>query len=327
MAKAPEFDLIDIAQALSKRRRIILIVTLACGLIAALFFLLTKRDYEAKAEFFVSNPQYADRNNLFRTNESQFLDYFTNEDDMDKVLAIANSENLRAKVVDRQGLYQIYQLDTGDRKDQAKMALRFRKNYKAKRTDNQSMEITYTDTNPELAANVANEAVRVVEDIYTGYFNDLRHSIYKAIERKADQNDSAIAVLTDSLAHMRDRYGIYDIISPTRPGIMNVGGMRSNGKPSFGRGVEEVQNIEAIKDQYVRDRAAYVSLMNEFSTGTRENELPLIHVITAASRPIEFKGLGLVLTIIAGMLIGLFFTAVSVLISAYYRKLLSVERN
>jgi uncharacterized protein involved in exopolysaccharide biosynthesis len=324
MATAPGFDLIDIAHALNRKRNLIIIITVLCGIVAAVFYLVSKKDYEAKTEFFVSNPLYADRNNLFRTHESRFVDYFTNEDDMDKVIAIANSEILRVKVVGREDLFTAYNLDSSKQNDKARMAVVFRKKYEVKRTENQNMEITYTDTDPQLAANVANEAVKVAEEIYSGYFNDIRMNIYKAISEKARESDSTIAVMTDTLARLRDHYGIYDIISPSRAGSTSL---KSNGSASFGRGVEEIQNIESLKDQLVADRATYLSLMNEFSTGTKLNEMPLIHVITPAGPPIEHKGLGFILTTIGGILLGLFFAVISVLISAYYRKLISVERN
>src|SRR5262249_8402182 len=148
MATAPGFDLIDIAHALNRKRNLILIVTILSGITAAIFYLVSKKDYQAKTEFFVSNPLYSDRNNLFRTHESRFVDYFTNEDDMDKVIAIANSEILRVKVVDHQGLFTAYDLDSTRQSGKAKMAVQFRKKYDVKRTENQNMEISYTDTDP-----------------------------------------------------------------------------------------------------------------------------------------------------------------------------------
>jgi hypothetical protein len=177
-----------------------------------------------------------------------------------------------------------------------------------------------------VAANVANEAVSVVEEVYRGYFNDLRSNICKAIADKSREADSSIEKLTDTLARLRDRYGIYDIVNPARAGI-GITTPKGNGSQGFARGMEELQNLEAIKDQMVKDRAGYTSLIAEFSTGTKAGQLPLVHVITAASPPIEHTGLTLLPTILGGMFLGLFFSTVIVLISTYYQKLLAVQRD
>ncbi len=322
----PRFDLIDIIRSLQRKRKIILIVAALCGITAAIFYLVSKKYYEAKVEFFVSNPLYSDRNNLFRNQESRFVDYFTNEDDMDRVLAIANSGKVISLVREKQNLAAAYKLDMSKPEDRAAFDETFRKHYEVKRADFQNMELSFSNPDPQLAANVANEAVKATEEVYREYFNSIKRNIYNSIQAKAIETDSAIASLTDTLSKLRDRYQIYDIISPSRQGMMN-GAMKSNGATTFGRGVEEIQNVESIKDQLVKDRAEYTSLLNEFSTGVRAGEMSLVNVITKAEPPVNPKGLGFLLTTIAGILLGLFFASVCVLLSAYYHLLNTYQRE
>jgi uncharacterized protein involved in exopolysaccharide biosynthesis len=321
----PRFDLVDIAKALKKRARFILIVTIAAAITGAVFYLVSEKKYQGRAEFFVSNPLYSDRNNVFRTFESQFIDYFGDEDDIDKVLAIAKSEVVRARVIETLDLGKVYKLDTSNVKDMIKLTNRFKKSYDFKRSEYQNVEISYTDTDPQIAANVANGTVRVIEEVYRGYYNNIRQNVYNSLQDKVKQTDSSIASLTDTLARLRDRYHIYDIISPSRQNIVN-GSIQSNGAADFGRGVEEVQNLESMKDQVVKDRASYLSLMNEFSTGTKMGQMPLLSVISPAMPATTPQGLGLPLLIVACALVGFFFSAVWVLFSAYFRTLTSVER-
>jgi uncharacterized protein involved in exopolysaccharide biosynthesis len=90
--------------------------------------------------------------------------------------------------------------------------------------------------------------------------------------------------------------------------------------------MEEIQNIEATKDQMVADRARFVSLINEFSAGTAVGDQPQIQVISPASVPDKPAGLNLVMTIIVSLLVGAFFATLWVLLSAYFRALTSVAR-
>ncbi len=91
-------------------------------------------------------------------------------------------------------------------------------------------------------------------------------------------------------------------------------------------GIEQIQNIESVKDQIVADRAKYISLLNEFSTGTKLNDLSFLKVISTATPPVKPTGLGLMLTVIACTIVGFFASVIIALISAYYRALVAVER-
>jgi LPS O-antigen subunit length determinant protein (WzzB/FepE family) len=322
MADAPRFDLIDIVRTLRRRIRFILLFSIAAAIIGALFYFLQEKTYKATSEFFVSNPNYADRNNLFRTNSTQFINYFGSEDDIDKVMAIANSANLKTNVIYKTNLATAYKLDTAKVAERNKLFALFKDGYDVKRTEYQNMEVSFVDTDPKMAAYVTNEAVKEIERTYSGYFNVLRGNIQRSLQAKVVELDSSISRLTDSLIILRNRYGIFDIISPSRETIISTSGHGSSAE-----GIEVIQNIESIKDQFVIERVKYLALVYEFSTGTNAGALPLLNVISHASAPTVPKGLGPGLTILACFLVGLFFAAMWVLIAAYYRALMAVSRD
>ena len=94
----------------------------------------------------------------------------------------------------------------------------------------------------------------------------------------------------------------------------------------YGKALEEVRNMEAAKDQLVADRARMSSVMNEFATGNKAGDLPLIQVISPAYPPDKPAGLGLPLTIVACALAAFFFSALWVLAVAYFRMLTAASR-
>ena len=128
---------------------------------------------------------------------------------------------------------------------------------------------------------------------------------------------------TDSLASMRDRNNIYGLISPSRKNTM-TSDVKGGGK-GFGRAIEEVQNIESIKDQLVIDRARYISLINEH-TATTNSAMDYLKVTTTAVPPSGPMGPPLLTILGSAMAIGLFFSVLFVLIMAYYRVLMSTPR-
>lgn len=321
----PRFDLVDITQTLRNRGKFIITITVIAALLGAVLGLLRKKKYEAQADFIMTNPLYTDRNNLFRANEMRFVDYFGGDDDVDRILVVAESDTVRNMVAQKLNLADAYKLDLSKEDDRDKLKSIFKKNYKIDRTEYKTCQVFFTDTDPHRAAAVVNESMKAMEAVFRGYYVGMRKKTYTAIEAKISDLDSSIASLTDTLATLRNQYGIYDIISPGRMNVI-TGSIKSNGSGNFGQGVEQIQNIEAIKDQLVTDRARYVSLLNEFSTGNSADGLPLLQPISAAQAPVDQKGPGTVVTIIACMLLGFFFSSLYILATTYYRLLIAVER-
>lgn len=321
----PRFDLVDIAQVLYQRRRLLVWITLLAAALGAVGYLIQKKKYQAKSEVVVANPLYADRNHFFRTNTDRYIDYFAGEDDIDRIMAIANSDEVKNRVVEKAGLFQHYKLDTTSKKDELVLGARWKKSFKVVRTEYKNIEVMFTDEDPEKAAEVVNEAIKVIERTYRNFYISIKDQMYEALYDKLLEADSLVVLFTDSLVALREEYQIYDILNPARMNTI-VNTLKSNGHKEFGRGVEEIQNVSSIKDRWVMDRSTYVSLLNEFSTGTRPGELSFINVISPATPPIKPAGLNLTLTSVACGLAGFFAAMIIVLLNAYFRVLLAARR-
>jgi uncharacterized protein involved in exopolysaccharide biosynthesis len=319
----PRFDLVDVVHTIRKQRRFIITVTLIAAILGGVSHFVKKKKYEAQTEFIVTNPLYGDRSNIY--GDTHFLDYFGDEDNIDRVISIAESDTVASKVVREMHLAEAYNIDTTDPRQVFKLKSIFQSSLNIKRTEYKDVKLLYTDTDPKRAADIANVSARVIEGAFHNFYNTVRNNVYLSLLDKVHQEDSSIVVLTDTLAALRNLYGIYDLISPAR-GNMMLSSIKTNGKSNFGGAVENIQNIESIKDELVMDRARHVTLLNQFSTGTKINDLPLIQVITTATPPINAKGLTSYLTIIACALLGFFFSSLLVLIITYYRAIISVER-
>jgi hypothetical protein len=122
---------------------------------------------------------------------------------------------------------------------------------------------------------------------------------------------------------MRDRYGVFEILSPNRTGSLQSSGTSARS----GRAVEEIQNIESLKDQWVIDRARNLGIINEMSTGQAAGQTPILHVLSRATAPARPAGLGFILSMAAWGLAGLFFASLWVLLTTYMGKVVRVQRE
>ena len=320
---SPSFDLLDVITVLRTKIRFILSISILTAIVGLSFFLLKPKKYKAESRFLVNNPLYGDRNNLFRSYETRYVDYFGGDDDLDKVTALATSDTVKDRVIRNCQFQVVYNMDINDAKGHAGLMGIYGKNFNLKRSEYKDMEISYTAYDPVVAANVANMSVKVLEETYRHYYTAAKENIITSITEKLQQVDSTIAVLTDSLAAMRDHYGIYAILSPNRASIV-PNDMKGSGK-GYGRAIEEIQNVEATKDQLVGDRAHYVSNLNEFGAA-KNDAMQYLKVITRAVPPVSPTGPSLTMTVTVAMLCGLLFSSIFVLLMAYYKLIVSQER-
>ncbi len=318
----PGFNLPDVIDTVRKHLRLIIVISFLSAVSAAVFYMASPRKYEGKTEFLIRNPLFGDRSNLYNTDQKIF-DYFADEDDVNRILLLAESDTVRKQVIRNMKLDYIYNLDGSTRKGQLTCERKYNKSLNVVRTEYKDVVLSFVDTDPQRAADVANEIVRVIDEVYAGYYKGTRKLMYQSIADKTREEDSAINALTDTLANLRNKYGIYDIISPARNNIM-LSELKHNGNKDFGRGVEEIQNIESLKDQLVYDRAKNKTLMNQYTTGEKVDQMHVVTVVTPAKNPLDAKGMGGMLTVLVGGFLGLFF---SIMFMSIYDHYLAVKQK
>ena len=320
----PSFDLVDVIRTIQKQKRFIIVITVAAMVVGGLFYAVKKKKYKADATFFVNNPLYGDRNTLFRSTETRYVDYFGGDDDLDKITALGNADTVKDRIIRRCDFDKIYKFgDMNNVTAHAMYMSTFAKNFNLKRSEYKDITVSYIAYDPKTAAGVANMAEDVLEETFRQYYTSMKEGMVASIHSKVVQLDSTIKVLTDTLAAMRDKYGIYSIISPARQNVIS-GDMKGGGK-GYGMAVEEIQNIESVKDQLVSDRAHYISVINEFSAAANSS-MTYLKVISRATPPTSPTGASLKMIVLVAGCLGLFFSIMYVLMIAYYRKLNAVIR-
>lgn len=314
----PNYDLFHIIHLIRKKLQTVVVIMLIGIIAGALVYFTIPKKYEADTVFILKNPLYADRNNLYN-NDTKFLDYAANDDDVDRLMAMAASDSLQNNVIRLMHLAEVYHYDTTNAKEVVKLKKHFKNNLKIFRNEYRNVVLTYTDKDADRAAAVANLCEDLLEHSLRDFYNGMRKNMYQSIMNRVHDEDSAIAVLTDTLTKLREKYGIYDIISPARYNIM-LSTMKDNGREGYAAGVELIQNTESIKDELVSDRAKHITLANQYTTGTQINEMPLTHVIQVAKPPVKHTGFGLLTTLIVCAFLGFVFGVLYVLMSDYFQR-------
>lgn len=305
----PRFDLVDIIQTLRRHSKLLLMAVIASAILGGLFYVFGKKKYEAEADFIISNPLYADRNNLFRNRDTRFVDYFGGDDDLDRVLVIAASDTLRNAVAEQLNLWDAYKLDRTKAEDRQKMKEIFKDKYKMERTEYTTGKVYFEDTDPVRAAAVANLSIEVSENIFRSYYLKMKNNVANSVRERIGEIDRKIAEITEEQVELSKNM-------------------------SKGAGTEEhikqqtkAAETAVLKEQLIQDKANNISILNELLTGVDSNDKNrYVQVITPATPPEKPAGIGLALTVIGAAFFGFFFVAIYLLIITYYRLLINVQR-
>ena len=325
MTETPDFNLSALFAGLYKRKKFIIGTTMVAMIAGVVMFLIKPSRYQAEIEFILKNPLYADRNYLYN-NDTKFIDYFASDEDIDHLITMSQSDSVRNKIITQLHLADAYKYDTTNAKQALKLREFFGRNLNIYRTDTRNVILTYVDKDQKRALNIAHMCLEESERALHSFYSNMRAGINQSIVNKIHEEDSTIRSLTDTLSAMRIKYGIYDIISPSRYNIM-LSSLKDNGRPGYAWAIEEIQNIESVKDQLVSDKARQITLANQYSTGTGLDDLPLTHIVSTSKLPLRHIGLGLFTILAVCTFAGFFFSVLYVLAISFYKSISQKEMD
>jgi hypothetical protein len=322
----PTFDLVEIIKVIQRNVKMILGITLAATIIGAVAFKLKDKKYKAKSEVYMLNPLFGDRLNILRRSvgDSRLVNYFGTEGDVDRAMTMVESKDVEDSVIAACDLYKTYQLDPSKAKDRAAMSAMYRDNFEAKRTENATIICTYEDNDAERSAHVLNAIMKISDFNFRKYLSNIKTNAVIEINRKVEVLNEQIDLYTDSVIALREKYKIYDLLSPSRQNMMS-GSISPVGKINPAEGIEVLQNMESIKDQLVMNRSEQIATAYELQT-SNFNEVNILHYVSSPTPPNKASGLGFILTTLACGLAAFFFSVLLFSFTSYIKALANTER-
>lgn len=186
-------SLLSLLQTIYRWRKPILKLTLAATLLAAVISFFQPNYYKAFNKFVPVNIGQVMPGVVFGGGGS--APYGTT-DDLDRLQNIAGSGELASYLVTRFHLYKHYQIDSAGTRAAYDVATKFSKNYTVTKDEYGGLEVAFESTDPQLSADVANEAVAQIARID----RDLATSNLKAIAATLERTMSGSSTILDSLS-------------------------------------------------------------------------------------------------------------------------------
>lgn len=192
------------------------VVGLLAMLISGVISGLIKEKFKSEVVFFPSTTNSISKALLsdFQGSGQDILE-FGQEIEAEQMLQILHSDDIRDRIVSKYGLMQHYEIDPSSKFPLTQLYREYESNISFERTEFMSVSIEVLDSDPQMAADIANDIGDFLDSMKTNVQRQRAIEGLKVVEREFLLAKERMKVLEDSLRRIRGK-GIYDYAVQSR---------------------------------------------------------------------------------------------------------------
>lgn len=191
------------------RKPLIIVGFLAAVISAGVSFMITPK-YLSTAVFFPANNSSLSKGLMTEDAQGKNdLSKFGEEEQAEAMLQILNSDQIKWKIWARYNLMQHYKIDTSAVDKNTRLTKKWESNVSFRRTEFNSIRIDVLDTDPKLAAHIANDIAALVDTMRNAMIQERAQAAYEIMDEEYNNLVSYMEELDDSLTILRKK-GVQD---------------------------------------------------------------------------------------------------------------------
>ncbi len=202
-------NLLDVIRVLFKWKKPIIITCISVAVLAAVISLLVPVYFTATTIFYPASPSLQSPSVVFGETKTE-LYFYGGSADTDRLLQAARSNELYDYMINTFNLYGHYDIDSTGSKASYKVREKLSKRYELVKNERDAVELSITDKNAELSAKMANAARMKINEIANNLIKQSQKDILLSFETQIKDKEQMLAVISDSLSFLQNKYGIYD---------------------------------------------------------------------------------------------------------------------
>jgi capsular polysaccharide biosynthesis protein len=192
-----------------KKLKFLTVVAIAAAIVsAAASFLITPK-YKSKVIFFpaASTPLSQVLLTDYPTNKN--IEGFGEEEEAEQVLQILNSDVIKDKIISKYNLQVHYDIKADSKTKKTELYKGFESNASFRRTEFNSIEISILDSDPQMAADMANDISDLIDTVMNNIRKDRVKQALNIVETEYNAYQSKVNLMEDSINILRKK-GIND---------------------------------------------------------------------------------------------------------------------
>ena len=205
----PPPHLLGVLRSLWQWRKPILITTAAGAILAIVISLLLPVYYQSTTSFVALNPEQNTIDGIFGGDAGR-IRLYGSSDDIDRLLAVAESDELLDYLISEFNLYSVYDIDSTRKKAPLSVRSELFDNLEVEKSARDVISVSIEDQDPARAAEMANAAREKINGIAVGISIASQRRVAFSLDGGLTLRSETLAVLNDSLRHIRDRTKIYN---------------------------------------------------------------------------------------------------------------------
>ncbi len=204
-------SLVGVLKIIYQRRKVVLGTTFIVAIASLIICLCLSNYYKSTTIFYPASPDLAKPSPVGPIEKD--LDFYGQDEDLDRLFSISKSGELRSYLINKFNLYDHYEIDTTDIKAEFKLHQKFDKLFKSVKTKYNAVELSVEDKDKYIAMNMANDARNKIDDIAQRLIKESQKKLLNNYKNNINFKQGVIASLNDSLAKIREVYGVFNTTS------------------------------------------------------------------------------------------------------------------
>lgn len=211
MTQQPNGDknLIDLVKILWQWKWKILSLVVLATIVSIVISLLLPNYFKSSAIFYAASQDLAKPQPL--GDSERTVNYFGNDNDIDRLLTVAHSHKLKTFLIDSFDLYSHYSIDKESKNAEHKIREKLGKLLAIEKTKFGAISLSIEDTNPVKASEMTTAASNFIDLSASSQWKSSQEKLLQTYNRKIEESDAKIKIVNDSLQEMKQTFKIYDL--------------------------------------------------------------------------------------------------------------------
>src|SRR6056297_265820 len=180
------FNSMDIIRFIFKHKWPIITITVIAAIASIIISLVITPKFKSSVIFYPKTQVAA--SHALTTSElidpDDHIMNFGDEEATEQLIQTLYSEDIRFKIIDKFDLMHHYQIDAAGEYPMTKLHEEYSDNIRFKRTEYMAVEIEVMDTDPQMAADIANTIAALLDSTLNKMQNDVAVEIFKVVDKE-----------------------------------------------------------------------------------------------------------------------------------------------
>lgn len=200
------FNSVDLLIYIWKKRTILIGVGLIAGIASIIISLMITPMFQSSVIMFPASNASISKDLLSQNYSGrQNVHGFGEEEQAEQLLQILNSEPIRSRIIQKYNLMEHYEISPDEKYPLTQLYDSYRSNINFRLTEYMSVEISVMDSDPEYAANIANDISALVDTVFNNMKKERAREAFRLVEREYQEAAQNLAAFRDSMDLMNNQ--------------------------------------------------------------------------------------------------------------------------